>query len=196
MAATTIFLVTLFAAYYFDPLSRKVAARSFNKWPPLSTGVLLLVIGICCAFIVLSEVGPLKRMVFFGPFLLKTGLKSLVFTTVFSFYLWYRQKFNVVWLVTFIGVLLVTCVLAMVYSSRSARFAFHRRRTSFSGLLRARQALAAIEGTCRRDRSGDRPIRHQPHVLIYPPPWRSRSIGSNRPHDAPAGRETWRKTLV
>ncbi len=61
MTSTTIFLITLFVSYYFDPLSRKFAARSFNKWPPLSTGVVLLIIGICFVFIILSQVGPLKQ---------------------------------------------------------------------------------------------------------------------------------------
>src|SRR5262245_46351195 len=34
IVATSVFLATLFAAYYFDPFSRKIASRSFNNWPP------------------------------------------------------------------------------------------------------------------------------------------------------------------
>jgi hypothetical protein len=116
LAATTVFLLTLFAAYYFDPLSRKIAARTFNNWPPISNGVLLLTFAICCAFMVLSQIGPLMRTTFFGPFLLKVAFKSFVFATLFSFFLWYRQKVNILWLAVFIGVLLLTCLLAMVFS--------------------------------------------------------------------------------
>jgi hypothetical protein len=102
IAATTIFLITLFAAYYFDPLSRKIAARTFNNWPPISNGVLLFTFAICCVFVALSQIGSLMGATFFGPFLLKVALKSFVFATVFSFVLWYRQKVKIIWLVLFI----------------------------------------------------------------------------------------------
>jgi hypothetical protein len=117
LAATTVFLVVLLTTYYVDPFSRKIAARAFNMWPPITTGTLLLVFGICIVCVALSTVPALLRMTFVGPFLTKVSHKSLVFACVFSFVLWYRQKLNIGWLMLFIVVLSAMCVSAMVYST-------------------------------------------------------------------------------
>lgn len=117
LAATTIFLVTLYVSYYFDPLSRKLAGVCFNKWPPLTTPLLLFVIVLCLALAAASQVTPLLRITFVGNVLINVAHKAFVFSCLFSFVLWYRNPKNMLWLGTFVAIFLAMCVLAMLVST-------------------------------------------------------------------------------
>jgi hypothetical protein len=117
LAATTIFLVVLYVSYYYDPISRATAARCLNKWPPIDTPVLLFVIIFCLFLAAASQITPLLRITFVGNVLINVAHKAFVFSTMFSFVLWYRNPKNMAWLGTFIVVFLMMCVLAMLVST-------------------------------------------------------------------------------
>ena len=109
IAATTIFLVTLFLSHYFDPVSRAIAARSFNNWPPISTGLILYVLFVSLLFIVGFHLfGTIPAV---GQVFAKLNHKAIVFIPVFSFVLWYQSKRNILWFslfaVAFVGTLLL-----------------------------------------------------------------------------------------
>jgi hypothetical protein len=110
---TTAFLVVLFLAYYFDPFSRRVAAKTFNKWPPLTTPMFLFVIGVCMVIILAANVPAFKSIPFVSQVLWNLSHKAYIFATCFSFVLWYRNRTNVIWLGMFIAIFLAMCVLSM-----------------------------------------------------------------------------------
>lgn len=114
LAATTVFLVALIAAYYFDPVSAAIAKRAFNKWPPISTPVLLVVLMICLVLAIASRVPALLQLTFIGPLLVNVSHKALVFSAVFSFVLWYRQRANLAWMILFLVVFASACLMAML----------------------------------------------------------------------------------
>jgi hypothetical protein len=111
---TTTFLVVLFATYRFDPLSKKLAARSFNKWPPYSTKVALFVIITCFVLAAAAQVNTILAVPFVGQVVLNTSHKAFVFCCTFSFVLWYRNRTNIAWLGLFLGAFLFLCIMAMV----------------------------------------------------------------------------------
>jgi hypothetical protein len=112
MMSTTVFLVVLFAAHYYDPLSRTLAAHSFNKWPPVTTGV-ILAITVLCAALAISARLPF-RIVFITGVLVNVSHKAMIFACLFSFLLWYRNRSNLLWAGVFVGVFLAMCFLAVL----------------------------------------------------------------------------------
>jgi hypothetical protein len=114
LLSTTAFLIVLFVSYRYDPLSKALAARSFNKWPPYSTKVALYVMIVCFVLAAAGQVSTILRIPFVGQVVLNTSHKAFVFCCLFSFVLWYRNRTNIAWLGLFIGIFLVFCVLAMV----------------------------------------------------------------------------------
>jgi hypothetical protein len=110
MAATTVFLVTLFLSHYFDPLSRALAARSLNNWPPISTGLICYVLIV--SLLIIVGYHAFGSITFIGQTLAKLNHKAIVFIPVFSFILWYRNKLNVLWFGLFAVAFLATLLLA------------------------------------------------------------------------------------
>jgi hypothetical protein len=115
-AASTVFIVALLLSHRYDPISRRLAARSFNKWPPISTGLLLFVVFFCLTTALAARISLFTQIVLIGPIIVNVSHKCLVFACVFSFVLWYRNRLNLLWLCLFIGVLLSTAFLAMLAS--------------------------------------------------------------------------------
>lgn len=115
--ATTVFVITLLVAHRYDPLSPMLAARVFNKWPPISTGLILFVVFFCLGLAFLGQIPAFRSIAFFGAVVVNVSHKGLIAACVFSFVLWNRNKTNLVWLGLFIFVLLSTCLLAVLASS-------------------------------------------------------------------------------
>jgi hypothetical protein len=114
LIATNVFLVSLFLSYYYDPISRALASRSFNKWPPLNTPVMLFVIAGCSAIVVVSQLPGIENIVFVREVLFNVSHKAMVFASMFAFVLWYRNPKNLIWLALFVALFLPSCVLSMV----------------------------------------------------------------------------------
>lgn len=115
-AATTLFLFALFASHRYDPLSPKLAARSFNKWPPITTGLLLFVVFFCLILAFVARIPAFTQITGIGPIVINVSHKAMVFACVFSFVLWYQNRTNALWLGLFLFVLVCTCFLAILAS--------------------------------------------------------------------------------
>jgi hypothetical protein len=114
MWATTVFFVTLFVSYYYNPIARSIASKCLRKWPPPTTSVMLFCVGICTFIVALS---PLTAKIFFvGPLLANVSREAAVFSCVFTFFLWNRNRANVLWLGLFIAVFLGTGLFSMLVS--------------------------------------------------------------------------------
>jgi hypothetical protein len=116
MVYSTVFLASLLFFYYFDPFSKSVASRCFNKWPPISTGMMLFISAACLVLAVAARIPMLQRITFVGVALTNVSHKAMLFACVFSFVLWYRQRTNIAWLALFLAVFLGMGTLAMVAS--------------------------------------------------------------------------------
>jgi hypothetical protein len=116
LIASTIFLVVFLVSYYYDPISRALAARTLNNWPPVTTGLIVFVLIVCSVLTVASQIRPLLGITFVGPLLINVSHKAIVFACVFSFVLWYRQKLNIAWMAMFIAVFLAACLLSILAS--------------------------------------------------------------------------------
>jgi hypothetical protein len=93
-----------------------LAAHTFNKWPPITPGLLLFVVFFCLALAFLARVSAFTQIVGIGPIVVNVSHKGMIFACVFSFVLWYRNRINVVWLGLFLMVLLSTGFLAILAS--------------------------------------------------------------------------------
>jgi hypothetical protein len=110
LGLTTLFMVVLLGAHYYDPASKAVAARCFNKWPPFDVKSCFFVLLVC--FLVIGAKAIASQITFLGPIVLNFSHKAIVFSTVFAFALWYQNRRNMLWLALFIGIFLVDCILA------------------------------------------------------------------------------------
>ncbi len=113
---SSVFLASLLFFYYFDPFSKSFAARRFNKWPPISTGLILFVFATCFVLAIAAQIPALTRITFVGQALINVSHKAMLFACVFSFILWYRQRLNIVWLGLFLAVFLSMGTLSIVAS--------------------------------------------------------------------------------
>jgi hypothetical protein len=113
--STTVFLIALLASHSYDPLSKALAKRTFNKWPPTTTNVMLSVV-VLCLFLSIAVRIPAFRVPFVGAVLVNVSHKAMIFCTLFSFVLWYRNPRNLLWLALFIGILMAMCFLAILAS--------------------------------------------------------------------------------
>jgi hypothetical protein len=114
MLATSAFIVTLLAAYYFNSPAKAFAQKRLQKWPELNAPVAFFVAGCCFVAVVISIL--FRRVTFIGPVSANLAVAGVSAATVFTFALWYRDRRNVAWLALFIGVLLITAIYAMVVS--------------------------------------------------------------------------------
>ncbi len=110
---STAFLLSLFAIYSYDPSSKAIASRCFNKWPPLTTNVILFILMFCLLLAIAPLLPTVSSIPLVGPVLVNVSHKSFVFACTFSFLLWYRQRTNLLWLGMFVIVFLVMCLLAI-----------------------------------------------------------------------------------
>jgi hypothetical protein len=113
MMAWTVFLVALYASYYWDPISRWSARRFLVKWPPLSMPVFFYVMIVCMALSLTIFSPTLLSMPFFGRLFINVSHKAFIFGCLFSFVLWYRNPRNLLWFSIFVVVFLVMCLLSM-----------------------------------------------------------------------------------
>jgi hypothetical protein len=127
IAANTLFLITLLATYYYDPISRAVAARCLNNWPPMSTSVLLFVVILCFVLAMALMSTSLLSILFVGQVVVNVSHKAMVFTSLFSLVLWYRNRLNPVWLALFVAVFCSMCIMGIL--------AGHGRRMLLSVLM-------------------------------------------------------------
>jgi len=114
MIATTVFIVTLLIAYYFNAPAKHFAERRMQKWPEITAPVTFFVLG-CCLGIALLSLGA-AHITFIGAASFKLGSKATVFAAVFAFALWHRNRINMMWLFVFIGVMLIAAFYAMLVS--------------------------------------------------------------------------------
>jgi hypothetical protein len=112
MLANTIFLVTMVGFYYYDPLPRKIAGVALSNWPPFSVPLVFYVL-IACALVIIINYAS-SGIVFLAQVFQNFSHKAVVFASVFSFVLWYRNRLNVVWLGLFVAVFLAGCFYAML----------------------------------------------------------------------------------
>jgi hypothetical protein len=114
--ATTIFLISVVASHRYDPVSRKLAQHCFNKWPPITTGVMLFVVFLCFFLALASRTTIFWTVPVFGPVVKNISHKAMIFCVVFAFLLWYRNRINLLWLALFIVIFLSICFVAMLVS--------------------------------------------------------------------------------
>jgi hypothetical protein len=114
MISTTVFLVAIFAAHYYDPFSKALAKRTFNKWPPATTGVLFFSMAFCFVLAIAAHVNFLLRVPVVGSVLVNVSHKAMIFCALFAFMLWYLNRRNLMWLGVFVGVLIAMAFLAVL----------------------------------------------------------------------------------
>jgi hypothetical protein len=112
---SALFITALVIFYYYNPINNAITSNRLRKWPPLHASVVLFVLAFCVTLIILSF--PTRGVVFVGSVTLNLSHKAAVFASVFSFYLWYRERVNLAWLFLFIGVFLAAMVFAMLVAS-------------------------------------------------------------------------------
>jgi hypothetical protein len=113
---TTAFLIALFLAYYYDPVSRRVAGRAFNKWPALTTSLMLFVIVFCLILVAISLIPSVMRIPFIAQTVMNVSHKATIFACTFSFVLWYRNRGNLFWLALFVAIMVAAGILTMTVS--------------------------------------------------------------------------------
>jgi len=114
MLYTTAFLVVMIATYYFDPLTRAASSRIFNKWPPITPKLLIWVLLGCIPFAFALMLEPLRHIIFVSQVVINVSHKAMVFSVVFSFVLWYRNRLNLFWLAAFIVVFMAMCLMGIL----------------------------------------------------------------------------------
>jgi hypothetical protein len=114
MLATSVFIITLLAAYYLNTPAKRFAQKRLQKWPEATPALTLFVIGVCLVLIVMSIV--FERVTFLGPLSFNLATIGVPASCVFSFALWYRNRINLAWLLLFLGVFLSAILYAMVVS--------------------------------------------------------------------------------
>jgi len=112
LAYSIAFLAALLGFYYFNPLATRLASRSLTKWPPMSLPLVLYMLAF--STVVVSSAFALRGTAFLGPISMNMAHKGVVFSTVFSFALWYRNKLNTGYLAIFIAVLIAAGLYSML----------------------------------------------------------------------------------
>jgi hypothetical protein len=114
MWASSAFIATLLAAYYFNTPAKAIAQKCFRKWPEVTAPLVFFILGCCSAVVIGSLV--LRHVTFVGPVLFNLSQVAAPAACVFSFVLWYRNRINIGWLTLFIMVFLGAAMYAMVVS--------------------------------------------------------------------------------
>lgn len=113
---TTAFLIALFLSYYYDPISRRAAGRTFNKWPALTPSLMLFVVLFCLFLVAVSLIPGIMRIPFLAQTVMNVSHKALIFACLFSFVLWYRSRKNLMWLAMFAAIFLAAGIFTMTVS--------------------------------------------------------------------------------
>jgi hypothetical protein len=117
MAAGTVFLISLLLSYRYNTIIRRLASRSFQKWPPTSTLCVVVLVVLCMVFVAASF--ALREINFIGQIVYNLAQKAAICAVVLSFDLWFRKRLNLLWLGMFACVFAVCSVYAiMTYVGR------------------------------------------------------------------------------
>lgn len=110
---TIVFYAAVFGTYYglASPV-HKFTGYFFNKWPPDSLSLTILLTAFALAVTVAALV--LQRIVFFGPLFTNLSQKVIIFAVVFTFCHWYQNKRQLPMLGLFLGVFFYCALFAMV----------------------------------------------------------------------------------
>jgi hypothetical protein len=111
---TTVFLVALFASYYWNRPAKRFAQRHLKNWPELSAPLVFFVIG--CVVIIIASSIFFRSITFIGPLTFNLAWITAPAGCVFAFALWDRNRLNVGWLLLFLGVFCGSVLYAMVVS--------------------------------------------------------------------------------
>ncbi len=89
--------------------------QRLHKWPPLNAATYFFVLTFCAGVTLASFIVP--RTNFVGLVLFQLSHKAVIFASVFSFFLWYKDRINLAALALFIGVFVVAALFIMIESS-------------------------------------------------------------------------------
>jgi hypothetical protein len=109
LGLTTLFMVVLLGAHYYDPASKAIAARCFNKWPPFNVSSFIFVLVVC--FLIIGANAVTNQITFLGPLVLNFSHKGIIFSSVFAFAMWYENRRSLLWLTVFVVVFVFDCLL-------------------------------------------------------------------------------------
>ncbi len=113
--SSTVFIVAVFIGRYMNPVGRRLAASSLQKWPPLTFSLVLFVLAVC---LLVSLADPFTRqMVFWGPTINNLTRKAWVAASAFTFVYWYTHRNNVLALGLFLFVFTLAALESMVMSA-------------------------------------------------------------------------------
>ena len=112
MLANTVFLATLVLSYYYNPITPHITSRVLRKWPPITSGSMMFGLIFCVGLATASLV--LKDVFFVGLVLSQLSHKALVCSAVFAIAIWWRTRTSLIWLSTFVVVLIWAMLFSMV----------------------------------------------------------------------------------
>lgn len=111
MLGATVFFVSLLLVYHFFKLPRKVAGIFPRRWPPATTPVLYLMLGV--TFVAgLGSLFPIP-IVGIAQIMSQTGNKAIAFGVVLAFVAWERNRTNLFLLSTLAAMLLLALLMAI-----------------------------------------------------------------------------------
>lgn len=105
------FFIPLVIAYHAIRFPRKLAGKTFRRWPPATPSVLFLMLGLAMVF----SIGSVFPIPITGvrQIMSQVGNKAIVFGVVLAFAAWYRQRTNPILAGTLIFVMLFALVLSI-----------------------------------------------------------------------------------
>lgn len=111
MAGATVFYAVAFWVYHRSRLAPRLAYKTFNRWPPQSTGIALMILPIVFVLAMVRFVVPniqvLGQILFYGaPALLCVSLAMILIS-------WLRNPGNILLFLLFCGILVLGAPLAM-----------------------------------------------------------------------------------
>ncbi|MEM6329496.1 MAG: hypothetical protein AAF790_04515 [Planctomycetota bacterium] len=120
MLGIVTFYTTLTLTYNFLRLPRQMAGSLPRRWPPASTGVLYLMLGISFAA-GLASLSPVK-VPFVSQVISQIGNKAITFGVVFAFIAWYRNRANIFLLSTLLAMIGLALMMAITAGSGRRTF--------------------------------------------------------------------------
>lgn len=106
------FFVSIYVGYYLIKVPRRVADRFPRKWPPASTGVLVVTLPLVMMLAIGSVFPPQIQIL--HQFFVQIGNKAIIVALVLAFVAWYRQMVNPVLLIILAVVLVFGAVFAVM----------------------------------------------------------------------------------
>lgn len=107
-----VFYCTLYLCYFWFTWPKRLVANFLNKWPPMSTSVLISFVAV---FVLLAFAAMATHGVpVFGSLFFNVSHKAIVFGVVFTFCHWYQDKRKLPLLLLFLGMFAFASLFAMV----------------------------------------------------------------------------------